>query len=179
MWIPVRGGGGGGGFFPWGRGMHLPCKEVLSNTKEKKNLGVCMTSQQWSKVVYAEGKPMFEGSKEVGPHSQISSKRLDHIHKSHPRGWTTFTTLIQEVDHINKSHPRIFIHVWSWNYDYLDKGWCDHFGTFFLTNVHMKSLNIFLFDLCLHEVVLLDCRNSSELGWRWAFYIFLKEHHET
>ncbi len=97
--------------------MHLPCKEVLSNTKEKKNLGVCMTSQQWSKVVYAEGKPMFEGSKEVGPHSQISSKRLDHIHKSHPRGWTTFTNLIQEVgphsqisskrlDHIHNSHPR-------------------------------------------------------------------------
>jgi hypothetical protein len=98
--------------------MHLPCKEVLSNTKEKKNLGVCMTLQQWSKVVYAEGNPCLKAPKrldhihkshprgwttftnliqEVGPHSQLSSKRLDHIHKSHPRGWTTFTTLIQEV----------------------------------------------------------------------------------
>ncbi len=46
---------------------------------------------------------------------------MNHIHNSHPKGWTTFTTLIQEVgphsqlsskrlDHIHKSHPRIFIH---------------------------------------------------------------------
>jgi hypothetical protein len=76
---------------------------------------------QWSKVVYVEGNPSLKAPwgwttftnliQEVGPHSQLSSKRLDHIHQISSK----------RLDHINKSHPRIFIHVWSWNYDYLDK----------------------------------------------------------
>jgi hypothetical protein len=96
----------------------------------KKSLGVWLYNN--GQKLYMLKATQVWRLQEVGP--QLSSKRSDHIHNSHPRGWTTFTTLIQEVgplhkshprgwDHINKSHPRIFLHVWSWNYDSLDKGW--------------------------------------------------------
>jgi hypothetical protein len=88
---------------------------------------------------------------EVGPHSQISSKRLDHIHNSHPR---------VEI-----------MTIWTRS--------IGPFWHFFLTNVHHEVVEQRFFDLCLHEVVLLDCRNSSEWEWWWAFYIFLKECHEN
>ncbi len=104
---------------------------------------------------------MFEGSKEVGPHSQISSKRLDHIHKSHPRGWTTFTTLIQEVgphsqisskrlDHIHNSHPRGWTTLTN-----LIQEYSFMFGVEIMTiwtKVDATILALF-FDKCAHEVV--------------------------
>jgi hypothetical protein len=50
-----------------------------------------------SSSICLKANPCLKTTQEVEPHSQLSSKRLDHIHNSHPRGWTTFTTLIQEV----------------------------------------------------------------------------------
>jgi hypothetical protein len=149
MWIPVRGGGGGGGgFFAWG--MHLPCKEVLSNTKEKNNLWVCMTLQQWSKVVYAEGNPCLKAPRGWTHIHNSHPRGWTPIHKSHPRGWTRIHnshprgwTHIHNSHprgwtHINKSHPRIFIHVWSWNYDYLDKRLIQPFWALFWQMCTMK-----------------------------------------
>ncbi len=145
---------------------------------KKKDIGVWLYNRQ--KLYMLKATQVWRVH-EVGPHSQISSKRLDHIPnsrprgwitftKSHPKGWTTLTNLIQEY----------FIHVWSWNYDYLDKGRYDHFGTFFFDKcAHEVVQHLLLFDLCLHEVVLLDCRNSSKWGWWWGFYVFLKEHREN
>jgi len=112
--------------------------------KEKKKPW-SMTLLQWSKVVYVEGNPSLKAPwgwttftnliQEVGSHSQLSSKRLDHIHQISSK----------RLDHINKSHSRIFIHVWSWNYDYLDKDDTTILALFFLTNVDMKLFNIFFF----------------------------------
>jgi hypothetical protein len=131
---------------------------------------------QSSKVVYVEGNPSLKGPwgwttftnliQEVGPHSQLSSKRLDHIHQISSK----------RLDHINKSHSRIFIHVWSWNYDYLDKDDTTILALFFLTNVDMKLFNIFFFlTYAYMKFVLLDCRNSSKVGGGGGvFTYFLK-----
>jgi hypothetical protein len=118
---------------------------------EKKDLGVWLYYN--GQKLYMLKATQVWRLHEVGPHSQISSKRLDHIPnsrprgwitftKSHPKGWTTLTNLIQEYSFMFGVE---IMTIWTRT---IRPFW--HF--FFDKCGHEVVQHLLLFDLCLHEV---------------------------
>jgi hypothetical protein len=114
-----------------------PMQGCAFKYKGKKNLGVWLYNGQKSYMLKATQVWRVH---EVGPHSQISSKRLDHIHNSRPRGWITFT----------KSHPKGWTTLTN-----LIQEYSFMFGVEIMTiwTRTIRPFWYFFFDKCAHEVV--------------------------